>query len=405
MKWKDDLLHTKTNFSSEDIDSKNSKDDTITDQITNSPVDDIVWFFRAYMTRIINSGDKIIVSKYRNVIPTTVFLISAWITTQVWKMEQYIERDNLRTTLESQLTEIIHPIQNRIVSYELLLAWIRGSFDVSWGITKKWFQAYVDNVQICEKLPETSGVSISFRVSKDNLEKYKEKMIQENVIDEQHWGYPIISFSNMSWTSQHAPVTYMIPPNPSVIGKDNFENVHRKEAMIKSQISGNATLSDPIQLWQKGTTENHDGYLMFLPFYKHGFLTKTPEERYNAIEWWTAVAFSISELIAEIFHSNFSWTQLVIEDASTQNWNTVIFRSPREWALGDGVSLTTKKQVSIGNRDWIFTLSTPRESQMSKQYSNNVKSIVISGSIISILLTFFIYFSGSTTCRFFSRAS
>jgi CHASE1-domain containing sensor protein len=76
----------------------------------------------------------------------------------------------------------------------------------------------------------------------------------------------------------------MIPPNPSVIGKDNFENVHRKEAMIKSQISGNATLSDPIQLWQKGTTENHDGYLMFLPFYKHGFLTKTPEERYNAIE-------------------------------------------------------------------------------------------------------------------------
>jgi PAS domain-containing protein len=29
---------------------------------------------------------------------------------------------------------------------------------------------------------------------------------------------------------------------------------------------------------------------------------------------------------------------------------------------------------------------------MSKQYSNNVKSIVISGSIISILLTFFIYF-------------
>jgi PAS domain-containing protein len=29
---------------------------------------------------------------------------------------------------------------------------------------------------------------------------------------------------------------------------------------------------------------------------------------------------------------------------------------------------------------------------MSKRYSNNVKSIVISGSIISILLTFFIYF-------------
>ncbi|MBP9780248.1 EAL domain-containing protein, partial [Candidatus Gracilibacteria bacterium] len=316
----------------------------------------------------------------------------AAVTTQVGKMEQSVEKANLRIALESQLTEIIHPIEKRIESYELLLSGIRGSFDVSGGVTRKGFEAYVNNIGICDKLPETSGVSVSFRVSKDNLAHFNEKMRIEHDDAEGHLEYQVISFPKMNGTSQHAPVSYMVPPNPNVIGKDNFEDKNRKVAMIKSQISGSATLSDPIQLWQKESAKNHDGYLMFLPFYKHGSSIKTPKERYDSIEGWTAVAFNISELIKELFHNRFSTTQLTIEDTSTQNGSTVVFQSSVEKIQQDELLLSVKKEVNIANRNWIFTLSAPRESQLSKQYSNNIRSIIISGSIISILLTFFIYF-------------
>ena len=243
------------------------------------------------MNNIISITDKIVSSKYGTRIPAFVCATSIAVSSQLRNMEYQSTVQEIEKQLDSQLLDIIYPIQSRLNSYEQILYWVHGLFDASKTVTREEFKAYLNSLHLEQNFPEIPGVSVSFYIKWPDIKKHTNEIRKQ-------W-FPKYGNNFIADQTEYAPVTYIEPfygQNLNVFGFDNFSDETRRQLLKDVQREYKPMLTPPIVLKQNNIT-NSKNFLMTYPVYWKLQPHTDQNGRMENIVWWWSLVFKMEEQV------------------------------------------------------------------------------------------------------------
>lgn len=140
-----------------------------------------------------------------------------------------------------------------------------------------------------------------------------------------------------------------LEPNYKARGLDVGSEPKRRAALRRAMLSGEATLTAPIQFVQKNPGPGFMGY--FLPLYRGGLLPKTEEEREKKLVGWTFTPVHVTALI-EFLQKSIDF-RLVIEIKDMDG--ALIYRDARKVDRHyKNPSDWMHETLTVGGRRWLL---------------------------------------------------
>lgn len=353
--------------------------------VSKNIIENIQSFFCEKIHNILQKTDTIIVSKYAKYIPSIVLATSLAISTQIRRIENNSIVAEIAKQINTQLIDIINPIQSRINSYEQILYGIHGLFDSSEEITREEFRSYLNSLKLEINFPEISWISISKYVKWNKIENHISSVKSE-------W-FPSYGKNIILWKEEYAPVIYIEPfvwKNLAVFWFDNFSDTPSKELLKKAQEFNEPMISHSLSLKKdKNLTPNN--FLMTYPIYGKTISDSNNKERQENIFWWWSLIFNMDKLINNLYPNKISNIAIKIYDNPNENEDTLIFSSFPWNTFDSKLNIKKSKTLSILDKNWTFViyLSAVDEKQVYSQW--HLDNIVYLGTFITFLLTFLSY--------------
>lgn len=193
------------------------------------------------------------------------------------------------------------------------------------------------------------------------------------------------------------PVYYVEPyaGNESALGFDLGSDPLRREALLRCSDDGAIRATPSLPLVQK--TEGQQGILVFIPVYRKGAPTDSPELRRRNLEGFYLAVIRVEDLLNGILSAHgFSGINLHVFDASDHDNKRLLYvrslgqeraRSPEastEGRLGPGVHVAANH--SFGGRTWTV-FATPAPSLAATRRTWIPWLALAAGFVITVLTT------------------
>ncbi len=349
----------------------NKEESSISDTYKSSRTYWVSVFFRARIDELVQLLDKVIISKAGRHIPAAIFAASVFSTISLWNKEYQSITQNLSDQLDKQLVEAIYPIQWRIKAYEQILLWIHGLFDSSKTVTREEFKSYTESLRLEKNFPEIPGISISYKVSRENLEEHIKMVRSEWFLDygkqfdlNQKYFAPVVYIEPFSWKNLNA------------FGYDNFSNQTRKAIMEWVQDQDEPALSHPVCLIQEKGGKMNSSFLMFHSLYGKNVSHIRDIERKRNLFGWSAIAFRFPDLISQVSNNQFSNIDLRIYDGKKEDENMLLFNSVTQEKSQPRFWIKKIKTLNISGRDWTFVVRSTGEFENSMHYQERLNNVI-----------------------------
>ncbi len=138
--------------------------------------------------------------------------------------------------------------------------------------------------------------------------------------------------------------------NKKALGLDVSFELNRKNAAMQAALSGNAILSDPINLMKSDA--NEIGFMFFLPVYKTSLTPATEAERLSHLMGWTFARVALDESINKIL-SKISFQSEV--EVSIEGLDHVLKFGKIDWLSRHSI-FKISNSVTVGGKIWKLTL-------------------------------------------------
>ena len=200
----------------------------------------------------------------------------------------------LAERLASLSDEVAALVTERFGLYEYGLRGARGAVLAAGGdgISRQVFAAYMDTRDMAREFPGARGFGFIRRVPRDDEARFLASARAEGPA-----GFAIRELSPHQEERFVIQYIYPLAPNPGATGLDVASENNRRQAALASSRSGRAQLTAPITLVQAGEQPRR-GLLAFLPVYRAGAATHTPEARLAATLGWAYAPLVVDEVLA-----------------------------------------------------------------------------------------------------------
>lgn len=261
----------------------------------------------------------------------------------------------------------------------------KALFAASEKVTKNEWKSFLQNGQINQGLPGIQGMGVIFRVPKDKLGAYVQRIKKDEIQD---FNYHVLpggeAYARIF--SEAYVVTYIEPRfgNEKKIGLDLASEPIRKSAADMARDLGEPSLTSSIQLIDD--VAQKPSFLAFYPFYKDGQTPKTVFERRLLHLGWIYAPIYIKDFFASVFSlSNFQEIsyavyQKVNDQPELISSSADYFKLP---SSGEQI-----REIKLGNRLLLFLFK-----RSASFYAHQEDFAAWSGAIssmISLLLGTFI---------------
>lgn len=274
-----------------------------------------------------------------------VFAASLCITCMVWMHEKAKADHALQAKFDSRVHELQERIEQRLTYYHQILLGTRALYASSEHVSAQAFKTYIAALNIEKLYPGAQDFGIAHMVSQRDKPRHIQSMKR------QFPGYRI-------WPEGDRPVYTAIvqqevspTKNRVAIGFDMYNNPIRRAAMDKARDTGATAATGKVSLMFAHDERDKSGFLIYLPFYKHGLNTDTVKERRKHISGWIYAPFQMNELMSNIDGDNIG---VSLYDSSELSSQTLLYRygeSANPHATHTPM-LHTKQSIVIADRQW-----------------------------------------------------
>ncbi len=284
--------------------------------------------------------------------------------------------------------EIATKIQVRLHAHAQLLrsgaAFIAGSQDV----TRKQWQAFVDDSKVSLNLPGIQGLGFAVLIPRERL--------TQHIQDVRDQGFPDYRVWPAGDRPVYTSILYLEPfsgRNLRAFGYDMFSEPVRRSAMEQARDADVAALSGKVQLVQETDQDIQAGTLMYAPVYRTGVPTDRLEARRAALVGWVYSPYRMNDLMHGILGG---WAQnggtgirLAVYDGDRVAPETLLYSSHLADQLGLAPAPSELVQIPIDFRGhgWTLRFSVARPGLLASSLLDlRVWLVAGGGTVISGLL-------------------
>ena len=273
-------------------------------------------------------------------------------------------------------------LEKRIIDYAQILRGCQSLFHSSTSITAKEWKLYTDNLKLADNYPGIQGVGFAKYISSSQKQKLEQEIRKD---------YPDFKIKSLSNSAYLTPIIYIEPKdqrNLRALGFDMFSESNRRQAMIRSMVTGQATITKKVILMQETNVGVQPGFLIYLPVYRNsGSLTQS--HKAAEIEGFVYMPFRAYDLMNAVF-KGFSNIDIKVYDQNKTDEKNILYRSSSlNKSLRDtssyNIEFRTNKLINIAGSKW--TIHFEANNQFGSQVERAQPQLVlIFGVAISILL-------------------
>ncbi len=304
--------------------------------------------------------------------------ISVLLTISAWLYSRSQADAELQDDFDSEVYRTIDLLKERMQKYEdALLAGVSNIYSQENKITLKGWRKFSESLQINKKYPGINGIGVIYRVEKDQLNNFVEK------VQKQQPSFKIYPFHERN---EYWPITYIEPlkDNFKALGLDIAFEKYRYQAALEARDSGQAQITGPIILVQDSNKDS--GFHLYLPFYKKGEVPKR-EKRTNDIEGLVYAPFIVHKLLDGTLDRKSRTVRIKIQDENTTIYNELI-KSSDDPDFDSTPHYKFQAPVYLYGRTWQFEFWSSKKFT-SPGYQEQPLVILFSGIFIDLLLLFF----------------
>jgi PAS domain S-box-containing protein len=274
----------------------------------------------------------------------TVFLGAMVLTIGAWQYVTIATEQRAAEQFRRETADVQRRVGDRIAAYGQILHSARFALHGMGEVDAQDWRDYVGAIGLADKYPGIQALGIALKVTdKDALER---RMRAAGVAGFSIWP--------AGQREVYVPVVRFEPStafNALALGFDIMSEPVRQAALLRAMDADTLALTGKVTLVQERGFERQNGFLMFLPVYRHGAAHSTVTERRQALAAYVFGAFRMQDLMAGIFgttpppvaieifdgNSTAPAARLYASTLSAQDAAHAAFRGTTSMAVGDTV--------------------------------------------------------------------
>jgi signal transduction histidine kinase len=297
-------------------------------------------------------------------------------------------RNNIRRAarqdFEYSCNQIKSRIDTRLAEHAQLLRSGVALFAVNDTVSREEWHRFYMSTRTDIYLPGIQGFGYSKLIPKNKLAEHIRQIRSE--------GFSNYTVFPEGERDLYSSIIYLEPftgRNLAAFGYDMFSSAIRRKAMVQAMDSNMAALTGKVTLQQEIDQDIQPGVLMYLPVYKNGMPTDTPEERRAAIKGWVYSPYRMRDLmqgiIGKIGFTTKEALDLAIYDDTILSPQTLLYDSRAiDSIIVRKPNLHLQLPVEFNGKLWTLVFSG-RKNEMSV-FSEGQLFIWVAGLVITILL-------------------
>jgi PAS domain S-box-containing protein len=313
----------------------------------------------------------------RSALPLTVFLIGLCISAAaaLWLLRE--NQAQSHSDFEVHVQRLVNDVVRRFRSPVYGLNGGRGVFAAVKQVRRAAFRSYVQSRDLPNEFPGVRGFGYVQNVARDKLATF---IAGERADDAPQFGIRSLGLD----THAELYVIKFIEPtltNSGILGLDLGSEALRRQSIERAVESGEATMTAPIKMIQD--ERRRPGFLLFVPVFRHGGATKTPEQRRAAFEGLLYAPIVAAELLDAAVDITGGMVDFDLSDAAGASASSRFIFNSRP-ALRAGHFSATRTLHVLG-RDLTFSAHSTAQFDQ-KQESGAPLLLFLAGSLISVWL-------------------
>jgi diguanylate cyclase (GGDEF)-like protein/PAS domain S-box-containing protein len=329
-------------------------------------------------------------------IATLVLLVSLLITYGLLERARHDVRQNLQTSFDNGVHEIVERIEQRMATYEQVMRGAQGF--LGGAITNRHddFRLYVETLHLAERYPGIQGIAISQIVPPEQKARHVAALRAE--------GWPEYNIKPPGERPIYSSIVQIEPfsgLNLRAFGFDMLTEPVRRAAMEQARDTGLAALSGKLTLIQENGVQQQPGFIMYLPIYRRGAETVTLEQRRANILGWIGAPFRMYDLMAAQAEELPADLDVKIYDGEVISEKTMLYDAS---GFFGSALFRTSTPVSIAGHRWTLVIST-LPAFAGRIDSSKPKYIAITGISASLMLALLIWLLASGRARALAKAT
>lgn len=343
------------------------------------------------------------------IVPTLIFILGLILSIATFLMITHWEDSELQALFESNAHNRLSAMKTAIIRHQDEVNSISALFSSSTSVTRKEFTTFVQDA--LTRQPSIHALEWIPLVRKDQRDHYtlqaqKAGFNNFDIIQLDNNGEAISA--NVKY--EYMPVYYIEPysGNEKAMGFDLSSNPSRLVAIHKARDTGDLVITERINLVQKNNSQY--GYLLFKAIYQKGKPNDTLTQKRENFTGLSTGVFSFEELLFTSMQNKTSIDMdILLLDMSApvdkQFLHFHSFRSNGEVAATIPINssahidgLHFKTSIDVLGREWSL-LFIPTPAFLESRETIQAWLILLSGIIISILLSLYIYSSNLNSIR------
>lgn len=271
------------------------------------------------------------------------------ITADLCRRFQQQDTESLQTAFELTADQTISTVHGRFNAYVKIMRGVKGFVDSSQHISAAEFRTYVQALRL-DHNAGVQGVGLTEIIVDADKEQHIAAMRQQ---------LPDYRIQPEGGRAYYAPIIYMEPLNKEnlkAIGLDILAFPSPRMAAERARDSGDVAITERITLAQDADKPDVNGFVMYLPVFRHGAVIDTTAQRRAAITGWVDVPFRINDLMAAFSAQIDADIGLEIYDGEPQAGQNLLYRSNHiDSAVG---LLRLSRELAVGGRRWTVLMYT-----------------------------------------------
>ncbi|MES2733980.1 MAG: CHASE domain-containing protein [Bacteroidota bacterium] len=285
-------------------------------------------------------------------------------------------------------------IEARMNDYIQVLKSAKGLFSASDTVTRRDWSEYIHELDISSNYPGMQGIGFAQCIHHDSLQAHISKIQLE--------GFPNYQVFPQGSRPLYTPIIYLEPfsgRNVKAFGFDMYSDTIRRKAMQMAVDRNLPSMSEKVKLIQETDRNIQAGFLIYIPLYKKKADLKTVQSRRKSVIGFVYCPFRVNDLMKSILARDYPDLNIEIYDGNTISEKNLIFskndnshfsHSPQRYH-----ALTRITTIQVGNHRWKLYFSSLTLFHITNG-SNLPNTLLISGIIISLLISTAIWFQTQT---------
>ncbi len=325
--------------------------------------------------------------RYYKLLPW-LFLVFGLVVTYWLQLEAL---NSARQKLQGEFTykslEVTLRIEQRLKSYEHVLHSAVGLYASSKDVTRENFHNYVTELHLETFYPGMQSICFSVLTPSRIKTKHIE-VVRKN-------GFPNYSKSPAGEPDFHTSTLYVEPfteINQRKLGSDMYSDPVRRAAMEQARDFDQSFITTKVKLGHVTEQEDQIGFLMYVPVYRNGSPHATLAERRENIIGWISAAFQMNDFVFDVLGESIRHIDYEIFDGENTTLEAKMYDYDNHFSVpgSDLAMFHSVQPIKYADHTWTSTLRSLPGFEENLDFKG-VKLIRISGSLVSVLLSFLLW--------------